>query len=209
MPINPLIKSPKRKSQSESLAPTQLNRSTISSVSYSRSSRLIPLLDKRNLAIILTLLYTGLRCDEILSLTINNVDLINRTIFVHQSKGNKDRIVPIPDVLYPYIETYALLRVQTFFSIRSDFFFCGYKWAQLSPRNMRNVFYRIKNKLWFCITAHRFRHTYATELIRNNIDVYNVSKVLGHADIKTTQIYLSADVSRIADTINSVNLYTR
>lgn len=164
-------------------------------------------LSVRNRALILTLLYTWIRRDELLTLEISRVNVINKTIYVFQWKWNKDRIVPIPDILYPYIEKFALLRNQTFFNKQSDFFFCSTYWAKLTEKNLYRVFKKLKEKTWFDVTTHRFRHTYATELIRNNIDVFNVSKVLWHSDIKTTQIYLSANIAKIADSINSVALY--
>lgn len=198
----PKMKEPKRIPKSYSLNQvSDIKKYTLSVFPW------LNFLDIRNKALILTLLYTWIRRDELLKLETSRIDIINKTIYIFQWKGNKDRIVPIPDILYPYIEKYALLRNQTFFNTRSDFFFCAKAWWKLTAKNLYYVFKKIKEKTGFDVTTHRFRHTYATELIRNNIDVFNVSKILGHSDIRTTQIYLTANVAKIADSINSVALY--
>ncbi len=164
-------------------------------------------LDMRNMCIIYTLFYTWIRLNEMLELELHHVDLFQRTIFVQEWKGWKDRIVPIHDALYPYIERYMLLRAQCYFTKNTNSFFSSVNGAKLTYKNMYSVFNRLSEQTGFHIRTHNFRHTFATELIRNNIDVYNVSQVLGHSSIRTTQIYLSANMNSIAQSINSASLY--
>jgi integrase len=56
------------------------------------------------------------------------------------------------------------------------------------------------------ITFHCFRHTYATLLLNNDVDLYTVSKMLGHRDIKTTQIYAKISDSKKRNAANAINL---
>lgn len=51
-------------------------------------------------------------------------------------------------------------------------------------------FEKVNKKLPFRITPHMLRHTYATELLRQDVHLYKISKILGHTDLKTTQVYL-------------------
>lgn len=198
----PKMKEPKRIPKSYSLKQVDDIKKIVFSV-FSWLS----FLALRNRSLVLTLLYTWIRRDELLKLEISHVNIIDKTIYIVQWKGSKDRIVPIPDILYPHLEKFALLRNQTFLNNQSDFFFCWRYGSKLAQKHLYGIFKKIKEKTGFNITTHRFRHTYATELIRNNIDVFNVSKVLGHSDIRTTQIYLTANVAKIADSINSASLY--
>jgi len=62
---------------------------------------------------------------------------------------------------------------------------------------MRNIINKIRCFVTFHFTWHMLRHTFATELVRNNFDIYNISQLLGHSKIETTKIYLSIDTKRI------------
>jgi len=53
----------------------------------------------------------------------------------------------------------------------------------------------------------RTRHTFATELVRNNFDVYNISRILGHSDINTTKIYLDIDTERLKKQLDEVSMF--
>jgi site-specific recombinase XerD len=71
---------------------------------------------------------------------------------------------------------------------------------------------RILNKLRYCLTFsftwHQLRHTFATELVRNNFDIYNISQILGHSSIDTTKIYLSVDTERMKKQLDAISLFT-
>jgi site-specific recombinase XerD len=70
---------------------------------------------------------------------------------------------------------------------------------------------RIIERLRYCIslhfTWHQLRHTFATELVRNNFDIYNISRILGHTKIDTTKIYLSVDTNRLKQQLDNINLF--
>ncbi len=59
---------------------------------------------------------------------------------------------------------------------------------------MKRIMEKIRASISFYFTWHQLRHTFATELVRNNFDIFNISKILGHASIDTTKIYLSVDM---------------
>ncbi len=77
----------------------------------------------------------------------------------------------------------------------------------LSGRDMRTIIDRIRYCISFHFTRHQLRHTFATELVRNNFDIYNISKILGHSKIDTTKIYLSIDVGRLKSQMDSIQLF--
>lgn len=72
---------------------------------------------------------------------------------------------------------------------------------------MRTIIERIRECLTFHFTWHQLRHTFATELVRNNFDVYNISRILGHSDINTTKIYLDIDTERLKKQLDEVSMF--
>lgn len=72
---------------------------------------------------------------------------------------------------------------------------------------MRTIIGRLRECLTFHFTWHQLRHTFATELVRNNFDVYNISRILGHSDINTTKIYLDIDTERLKKQLDEVSMF--
>lgn len=77
----------------------------------------------------------------------------------------------------------------------------------MQKRDIYKIFLKIKNNLSFDFTPHMLRHTFATELIRKDVDIYKVSKVLWHSNIKTTQIYTWLTVKDVSEKLQQINLY--
>ncbi|RLA84250.1 MAG: hypothetical protein DRG78_01955 [Epsilonproteobacteria bacterium] len=66
---------------------------------------------------------------------------------------------------------------------------------------------KLRANLSFYFTWHQLRHTFATELVRNNFDIFNISKILGHSKIDTTKIYLSVDTERLKNQLDKITLF--
>lgn len=155
-----------------------------------------PFLRLRNHAIFAMFLYCGLRKYELLKLVCRDVDLDNLIVSVRQGKGNKDRVVPIPHplktILLRYLEARNALgrSCQLFFiSMHKD---CGFTHSGLI-RLIRRIEKATGTKFY----PHMLRHTFATLMIEGGCDIYSLSKMMGHNDIKTTTIYLSASVEHL------------
>ena len=142
----------------------------------------------RTWTIIVMLLDTGLRIDEALGLEGCNVDLANLTLRVC-GKGNRERLVPISlecrRRLYLWMKSSA--------PPASSLVFCTRTGQRLSARN---VYRDIKavcqhaGVVGVHVHPHAFRHCFAVTYVRNGGDIYRLSRILGHASISTTQIYL-------------------
>lgn len=150
----------------------------------------------RNHAIFATFVFAGLRKQELLSLKYADVDLENLTIFVRQGKGNKDRIVPITYTLAQSLKRYVTERKRLnktnpefFSSLRGNIGFTENGLAKLVEQ-MRAAF-----GLYFSV--HKLRHTFATLMLEGGCDIYSLSRMMGHSDIKTTTIYLSASAEHL------------
>lgn len=135
---------------------------------------------------ILTIIYScGLRLSELINLKIADIKSESNLLLIRQSKGNKDRIVALPDKL--------LLLLGEYYKVYQpkDFLFEGAKGDQYSERSVQLILKNAMSKAGVLSkgSVHTLRHSYATHLIKSGIDVRVVQELLGHNDIRTTMIY--------------------
>ena len=135
---------------------------------------------------ILTIIYScGLRLSELINLKITDIKSENDLLLIRQSKGNKDRIVALPDKL--------LLLLREYYKVYEpkDFLFEGAKGDQYSERSVQLILKNAMSKAGVLSkgSVHTLRHSYATHLIKSGIDVRVVQELLGHNNIRTTMIY--------------------
>ena len=140
---------------------------------------------------ILEVLYScGLRVSELCNLTMNQYNRANLFIRV-LGKGNKQRMVPIAkssaDLLNSYIDT---VRVQ-FNKKNLPYIFVNRRGNHITRKYVSDILNAKEKELGMDsdITAHSFRHTFATDLLANGADLRSVQELLGHSSISTTQIY--------------------
>ena len=162
-------------------------------------------LSLRNRAIFYFYIYTWCRLWEVLNLKFENLDFLNRTIRINQWKWNKDRIVPLVSELSDILIKYLIVKKKS--RVLTDLVFPTKNWLNLQKRDIYSIVKKIKDWLSFTFTPHILRHTFATELIRKNIDIYKISKVLWHSNVKTTQIYLGLSLSEVSKELDNLKLY--
>lgn len=142
---------------------------------------------------ILCLMYSGgLRPNELLNLTINDIDTQNCTINIKQVKDKKSRTVMCSDTLREmlprYYEKYK----------PKHFVFEGQNGLAYTEKSLQQVvkLAAIRAGINFQVTPLCLRHSFATHLIDNGTDIHYVQELLGHQSIKTTEIYThTSDVS--------------
>lgn len=136
-------------------------------------------------AILMTIYSCGLRLSELLNLKIKDIKSSDGIIRIHQSKGNKDRIVSLPDKLLATLRHYY----QAFKP--KEYLFEGEKGGKYSERSVQLILKKalIKANVQSEGSVHTGRHSYATHLIQSGIDIRIVKELLGHENIKTTMIY--------------------
>jgi len=138
--------------------------------------------------ILIGLLYgCGLRCMEARTLLIKDVDFERNMIHVRQSKGRKDRYVPIGVNLSRGLKVYLQAE-------------CPRKWLfngkdhheGFSQKGVQWVVREATKKsgIQKQVTVHTLRHTYATHLLEDGLDIVSIKELLGHAHIETTMVYL-------------------
>jgi site-specific recombinase XerD len=138
------------------------------------------------------LLFAGLRRSEVAAITLDDLDMENAQLLV-RGKGAKQRVVPLAPLVVEAIREYLSCRPQT----ESQHLFVsrvgGHPLhARVAGRMLQHVLQRAGLGEEH-ITPHRLRHTFATHLIRNGVDVRTVQELLGHADLQTTARYLHSD----------------
>jgi len=150
----------------------------------------------RNHAILATFLYCGLRKKELLHLQLADVDVASLSLFVRQGKGAKDRIVPLSQSLAHILRTYMEER-QRLGRTCPEFFASSTNNMGVSDSGLRRLIAEIRDASGIRFSAHRLRHTFATLMLEGGCDIYSLSRMLGHSDISTTTIYLSASAEHL------------
>lgn len=147
-----------------------------------------------------TLYYTGMRVSECSNLAIEDVDTINWEILVKNGKGSKDRKIPVNQKLRPLLMNYLK---ESRLDLGTSNFFCT-KSGGISPsyiNRMLKVFAKEAgiNKH---VTAHILRHSFASNLLKNGVDILRIQKLMGHSSIKTTSIYTHTNMVDLGQAVN-------
>jgi site-specific recombinase XerD len=138
--------------------------------------------------IVLCLIYSaGLRGQEVINLKISDIDFERKTIHIRQSKYKKDRILPLADYMAHGLRTYIEAEhphIWLFNGKEPD--------GRYSVRGLAWVMRETlkKTSIKKDINLHSLRHTYATHLLEEGLNIVTLKELLGHAEITTTMIYL-------------------
>jgi site-specific recombinase XerD len=138
--------------------------------------------------IVLTLIYSaGLRGQEVINLKISDIDFERMTIHIRQSKYKKDRIVPLSNVMAIGLKKYLKAEKPHIWlfngkGIDSRYSTCGLSWIMRENLKKTSI---IKE-----VNLHSLRHSYATHLLEDGVNIVTIKELLGHVSITTTMIYL-------------------
>jgi site-specific recombinase XerD len=138
--------------------------------------------------IVLSLIYSaGLRGREVINLKLSDIDFERKTIHIRQSKYKKDRIVPLAESMAVGLKKYLKAEnphVWLFNGKEPDgrYSVRGLSWV--IRENLK------KTSITKDVNLHSLRHSYATHLLEQGLNIVTVKELLGHADITTTMIYL-------------------
>ena len=138
--------------------------------------------------IILTLAYSaGLRSQELIKLKLSDIDFERKTIHIRQSKYKKDRIVPLSNYIAKGLKKYISAEhphLWLFNGKEPD--------GKYSPKGLSWVMREAlkKTNIQKNVNLHSLRHSYATHLLEDGVNIVTIKELLGHATIQTTMIYL-------------------
>ncbi|MGC8608492.1 MAG: site-specific tyrosine recombinase/integron integrase [Thermoplasmata archaeon] len=155
--------------------------------------------DARTNAIVSVLIYTGMRVGELCNLKIEDVDSGEGIITIHAGKGDKDRIVVMPDECRKAIEKYLDKRLSM--ETDNDFLFVSRKKTRFDTSTVERIVKSLAGRAGISkrVTPHVLRHTFATAVLRNGGDIRFIQQILGHSSVATTQIYTHIDDSTLRE----------
>ena len=158
---------------------------------------------KRNITLLYLLYGCGLRINEALSITKSH--LIDKSSLTILGKGNKERLVPVLDIVANSLENYLK---EIPYDLPSDVtIFVGDRGNPLKAssfqRDLKNA--RVNLGLPKTATPHSLRHSFATHLLKNGGDLRIIQELLGHSSLSTTQIYTEVDDISLEKTYKEKN----
>jgi len=128
----------------------------------------------------------GLRCAEVRTLTLADVDTERAMVHVRQGKGNKDRCLPMGAMLARGIKAYIAAEKPRLYLFEGNdgnaYSQRGAQWAIAQAVKKAGI---VKE-----VSLHTLRHTYATHLLEQGVNIVTIKELLGHAHIDTTMVYL-------------------
>lgn len=151
---------------------------------------------ERDIAVVELMFATGMRVSELCSLKRSDLDLINKTVLIY-GKGAKERVLQIgnDDTIKALNRYYLSFEKQI---ERVGYLFVnrlGERLSEQSVRFMINKYCQMAG-IQLHITPHMFRHSFATLLLEQDVDIRYIQRMLGHSSITTTEIYTHVSSSK-------------
>lgn len=127
----------------------------------------------------------GLRVGEIINLRVKELDIERETLTIENGKGKKDRLTILPTKLRDPLRNLCAGKEL------DDYVFASERGGKLTTRTAQVVFARAMRRAGIKkqATFHSLRHSFATHLLENGVDIRYIQELLGHASVTTTQIY--------------------
>jgi len=156
----------------------------------------------RERVIIGLLYYCGLRADELLSLKVDDVNLVDHYVYVRHGKGGEERWVPcqndnaFTDLLAQYVDMYDV----------KDWFIKTRNNAKMNYMTLREIIDEIGKRINYHFTAHQLRHSVASNLWKGGMDPMALMSFMGHKSIATTLRYVEVDFNTIQEKYNNVKI---
>ncbi len=153
---------------------------------------------KRDRALFELMYVAGLRISEVTNLTIEDLDFSLNEVLIRNSKGGKDRIVPMGKIAKQYLESWIKTARRWFIKEDNSILFLSVKGLKFPTTSIRWRFNIYKKKAGIDrkgVTPHSIRHSCATHLLKGGADIRFVQELLGHESLETTVIYTKEIVS--------------
>lgn len=141
----------------------------------------------------------GLRVSEVTNLRVDNLDFSKNLIRIENSKGAKDRYTLLPEPLTSELKEF------TNGKSRGDPVFESVRGGKLTTRTLQKIFLAAcaRAEIFKPATFHSLRHSFATHLVQSGTALHLVQEILGHSDIKTTQMYLHLSAGESISAVKS------
>ncbi|HCE59436.1 MAG TPA: integrase [Wolbachia sp.] len=157
-----------------------------------------PWVMKRDTAIIMLLYGAGLRISEALNLKASD---INNEELIITGKGSKQRQIFILPVVKKCMQEYVKACPYLGINNQTEYLFLGVRGKKLGRTYVANRLQKIRRifNLPETLSPHAFRHSFATHLLQENVDIRSIQQLLGHASLETTEIYTHLNYNDVFD----------
>lgn len=155
---------------------------------------------------ILELLYaTGVRCAELVNITLQDIDMEQKTIRIF-GKGKKERMVLFGSQAKKRLELYIKHERPIAHNVQEPLFLSS-RYNQINCRNVQRVIqmFRVFLKIERPITPHKIRHSFATHLLNKGMDLRLVKELLGHERLSSTEQYTHVSLENLKQMCNSLH----
>lgn len=163
-------------------------------------------MDNRLIKLITTFLFnTGLRISECRNLKLDDVDFENKIIYVNEGKGRKDRVVPINNTLFDLLLDYKENWRDAY---QSDYFFAAKRTGKTSYSHINSTLKEAAKKAGIQkqVSCHILRHSFASALVKRNVNLVEIQKLLGHESLAVTSIYTHTNIDALSKAVNTLNI---
>jgi integrase/recombinase XerD len=176
----------------EKLLPKLLSRHQIKKVLSST--------DNLKHKLVIKMLYcTGLRLQELVDLKRKDIDFEKNLVFVRMGKGKRQRYTIVSESL-----KMDLLKYYSNETFSTDYLFEGRK-GKYSKKSVQMVLKNIEKKVGFVVHPHMLRHSFATHLLEQGVDLRLIQKMLGHSDLSSTEIYTHVSCAMLMNVKNPLD----
>jgi len=156
---------------------------------------------QRDILLLAILFGSGLRVSELVALELSDVQTKEKNILVRSGKGNKQRYAPLSELSIQLFTQYCedlraflLLKTQE----QHSFVFVNNNGNPLSTRGVQYILKKLSAKLGVkSFSPHMLRHSFATTLLANGVDLRSVQELLGHSSLASTQVYTHINLEQI------------
>lgn len=147
---------------------------------------------ERGSAIVVLLVYSGLRVAELCALDRDDLDFVAGLVHVRHGKGDRERWVPLHETPAEAVRRYLATRTDAHPALFLS------RQGRISTSQVRRLVKAIMatTGVTKAVTPHKFRHTFATLLLDRGVDVRVIQELLGHARLETTQLYTHVSIAR-------------
>lgn len=154
--------------------------------------------------VVVMMLNTGVRIRECVELSLQNVDLVEKEVRVIEGKGGKNRVVPMNDQLIQEMQDYLANHRPSTGSLN---FFATEQSGRISAQYVNVVIREAVKKAGIQkkVSSHILRHSFASHLVSANVHVATISKLLGHADVRTTSVNMHSTNQQMSDAVNKID----
>ncbi len=143
---------------------------------------------------------TGIRRTELCNLQLQNISLAQKTLFIRQGKGKKDRLIPVGERAILWITKYIKeVRSQLLMDVHNTSLFLNDYGEAFRDTKLGDKVKRAMNNAGINVpgSCHLLRHAMATHMLENGADLRFIQAMLGHTNISTTQIYTHVSIRKL------------